>query len=70
MGATVELYTVNDFTQHHLELRLFIFDHLCAIILAKTVRERVKDEHAARSDSGPADSRGNRTSQGKLSLPR
>lgn len=36
----------------------------------KTVRERVRDELAARSNSGSAVSRGNRTSQGKQSLPR
>jgi len=49
-----------------------MFDHLrslCAEILFKTVRERVKNERAARSNLGPADSRGNRISQGKPSLP-
>ncbi len=39
-------------------------------ILAKIVRARVKYGHAAWRNLGPADSGGNRISQGKFSLPR
>jgi lipoic acid synthetase len=49
--------------------KMFEEETFCARIRPKAIRERVKYERAAQRNLGPADSGGNRISQGKPSLP-